>query len=151
MRVMCLVFAKRTARVASNFLKHTNFMTHTWTIRPSWQRQSRGKVYRITYMTHSDKRVTKSLERSRDNWREHHLARGHFIHVLFLTLFHIVGSLFYHILNSHNPVWPIHDFQTHFNLQRPTVTETVSILSAPCSRDSHCTTSCVYHYWQTIN
>ena len=62
-----------------------------------------------TYVTHSDKRITltKSLGRWRDN--EKTPPRGHFINLLFLIFFHIVGLLFYHILTAHNPFWPATD------------------------------------------
>ena len=37
----------------------------------------------------------------------------------------IVGHLLCRILTAHNPVWPIHDFKTHFKLQKSTVTKAV--------------------------
>ena len=38
----------------------------------------------MKYVTHYDKRGSKSLGRSRDNWRKHHIP---FIKSFFLTLF----------------------------------------------------------------
>ena len=57
-------------------------------------------------MIHSDKSVTKSLGRSRDNWIKTS-PRGQFINLLFLIFFflHIVlGRLFDRIRTAHSPV-----------------------------------------------
>ena len=68
------------------------------------------------YVTHSDKRMTKSLGRPRDNWGKHRLGDIFF----FFFFFHIVGRLLYHFLTSHRPFGLIRDFERHFKWQKPT-------------------------------
>ena len=69
------------------------------------------------FVTHSDKRVTKALGRSRDNRREHHPGVNLSMYC-FWFCFYITGRLFYPILTAHSPFRPIQDFKTHFKLQK---------------------------------
>ena len=58
----------------------------------------------LTNVTHSDKRGTKSLGRSRDNAAENIAYRGLFYQFLVLEYcFHIVKRLFCHILTAPSP------------------------------------------------
>ena len=65
------------------------------------------------YVTLSDKRDTKSLERSRDN-RGENTTKGSLINLIVFNFFHIAGRLFYHILTALSPLWHINDFKTLF-------------------------------------
>ena len=75
----------------------------------------------VLNVTRSDKRGTKSLGRSRDNWRKHHL--GVVVTIYCFGYVHTVWRPFYPILTAHRPFRPIHDFKTHFEWQKPALTK----------------------------
>ena len=90
----------------------------------------------ICYPLRHWKRVTKSLGRSRANWRKHHL--GVILSVDCFWWLHAVGRLFYHSLVAHNPFWPINCFKNTFQATNwPTLTNVVSTLPSPFSQNGH--------------
>ena len=68
------------------------------------------------YVPRSDKRATKSLGRSRDNWRKHHL--GVILSIYCLWYFHIVWRLFYHTRTTHSSCRPKSDFKKPFQMKK---------------------------------
>ena len=76
-------------------------------------------------VTHSDKRGTKSLGRSRANWRIHHL--GVILSSLCFSIFcQIVGCLLYPFFHcSQPPSWPINDIKNISNYKKSTLTKSV--------------------------
>ena len=81
------------------------------------------------------KRVTHSLGRSRDNWRNHYIGVNLSIYCVWYV--HIVGRLLSHVITADRPFRPISDFKTHFKWHKPTLTIAMRILSAPFSRNVH--------------
>ena len=74
----------------------------------------------------TDKRLTKSLGRSPDNWRKGHLG---VIWSVYCFIFYIVWCLLCHILTAYSPFWYryicINGFKTQFKWQKPTLTKAV--------------------------
>ena len=70
-----------------------------------------GRLVQLTiyYVTHSDKRETKSLERSPENWRKHRLD---LINLLFLVFSNC--RVYSHILTVHSRFRYIDEFKTDF-------------------------------------
>ena len=57
------------------------------------------------------------------SWRKHHL-HGSFYPFILFNVFTLKGVyFFYHTLTAHSQYRAIHDFKTHFKLQKPTLTE----------------------------
>ena len=72
-------------------------------------------------VTSSDKRGTKSLGRSQDNSREHHLG----VNLSMYWFWFFLHCLLYHTLSLtvHSQFWLINDFNTQFKLQKSTLTK----------------------------
>ena len=63
-----------------------------------------------TYVTHSDKRLQSRREGHQITGAN--ITSGSLYQFIVFGFFHNVGRIFCHILTTHIPVWPIHDFKT---------------------------------------
>ena len=73
-----------------------------------------GRLVQLTIydVTHSDKRETKSLERSPENWRKYRLEAIDLINLLFLVFSNC--RVYSHILTVHSRFRYIDEFKTDF-------------------------------------